>query len=44
MTYLERFGLTHRPLPRDACGPTFDDHGDDFGRSRSVRVKVAKEE
>jgi general secretion pathway protein A len=32
VTYLERFGLTHRPLPRDACGPTFDDHGDDYAR------------
>jgi type II secretory pathway predicted ATPase ExeA len=32
MTYLERFGLAHRPLPRGACGPTFYDRGEDFAR------------
>lgn len=32
MKYLERFGLTHRPLPRGACGDTFYDQGDDFAR------------
>lgn len=32
MSYLERFGLSHRPLPRDASGATFYDQGDDFAR------------
>lgn len=32
MSYLERFGLSHRPLPRDASGKTFYDQGEDFAR------------
>ena len=32
MSYLDRFGLSHPPLPKDACGSTFHDQGDDFVR------------
>jgi len=43
VTYLERFGLTHRPLPRDACGPTFDDHGDDYARLARIFAWLSDE-
>jgi MSHA biogenesis protein MshM len=36
MSYLDRFGLSHSPLPRDACGPTFYEQGDDFARIARV--------
>ncbi len=36
MTDLQRFGLSHLPLPRDACGATFYDQGDDFARFARV--------
>jgi hypothetical protein len=43
VTYLERFGLTHRPLPRDACGPTFDDHADDYARLARIFAWLSDE-
>lgn len=36
MSYLDRFGLSHSPLPRDACGPTFYEQGDDYARIARV--------
>jgi type II secretory pathway predicted ATPase ExeA len=43
VSYLERFGLSHAPLPRDACGPTFHDQGDGFARIARVFRWLADE-
>lgn len=43
MSYLERFGLTHRPLPRDASGKTFYDHGEDFDRLARIFAWLSDE-
>lgn len=42
-TYRQRFGLTHPPLPRDACGKTCFQEGDAYGRLARVFEWLAAE-
>ena len=43
MSHLERFGLRHAPLPRDACGPSFHEARDGYARLARVFHWLADE-